>query len=172
MRKKSERKAHREEKKTERKEKRKERVGYAKLLIFKPVIVAALKKKGARVSMSTKMDKLVPMFKDIVIEHKNVVNYEDYEKPFTNSFEEHLAEADAAEMVVKIVLDFIAKLKEKKDKGEKLTPDEENILNGAEKVADAAKEGAASASKSWFADLWYIWVAVIALLIFVAVKKK
>ena len=172
-------KAQRQEKREERKENRQERrdkikdkiksaankVGYARLLVFKPVLVQALKKKGAKVSMSTKMDVLVPMFKDVVIDKKAVLNYDDY------NCIEHVAE-EAADAIVTLVLEFIKNLKAKKDKGEPLSPDEQNILDASEKVAESVKDGAKEAGKDWFFDMWYLWVAVAALLIYFAVKKK
>jgi len=167
---KAQRKEKRQETKNRIKEKIKgaaQKVGYSRLLVLKPVLVAALKKKGAKVSMSTKIDVLVPMFKDIVIDKKAVLNYEDYE---SNNLEHVYAEA--ADAVVTLVLNFIKNLKEKKDRGEKLSPDEENILAGSEKVAESVKEGAKTYGKNWFFDLWYIWVAVAGILIYFAVKKK
>jgi len=148
------------------------KVGYARLIVFKPVMVQALKKKGARVSMSTKMDKLVPMFKDIVIEHKPVLNYEDYENNLDTSEDLEHIYAEASEAVIQLVLNFISNLKAKKDRGEKLSADEQNILEGSEKVADSVKEGAKEYGKNWFFDLWYIWVLVAGLLVYMAVKKK
>ena len=174
-------KAQRQEKREERKENRQERrdkikekikgavkkVGYARLLVFKPVLVQALKKKGAKVSMSTKMEVLVPMFKDVVIDKKAVLNYDDY------NCLEHVG-ADEVEMVVGLILDFIKKLKAKKDSGEKLSPEEEEVLAGAEKEAEKEMkgEGKDDGDKNWLKDFWYIWVALAVLLVYFVVKKK
>lgn len=149
------------------------KVQYAKLLPFKPIMVKALKNKGMPVSMATKMEKLVPLFTDVIIKKKTKQNFEDYEpmNTYGDAHLEHLA-AEAAQAAVDFILSFIKQLKDKKDRGEALSPDEQNILEGAEKVADAAEDAAKSGAKNWFADLWYIWVALIALLLIFAVKKK
>jgi hypothetical protein len=175
-------KAQRQEKREERKEKRQERrdkikekikgavkkVGYARLIVFKPVLVQALKKKGAKVSLSTKMEVLVPMFKDVVIDKKAVLNYEDYDCL------EHVG-ADEVEMVVGLILDFIKKLKAKKDAGEPLTPEEKEVVEGAEKEAEKEMKGEGKnddGDKNWLKDFWYIWVALAVLLVYFVVKKK
>jgi hypothetical protein len=143
-----------------------QKLGYSKLLVFKPVLVQALKKKGAKVSMSTKMEVLVPMFKDVVIDKKAVLNYDDY------NCLEHVG-ADEVEIVVQMVLDFIKNLKAKKDKGEPLSKEDEDVLDGAEKEAEKEMKGEnASTDKNWLKDFWYIWVALAVLLIYFAVKKK
>ncbi len=142
------------------------KLGYAKLLVFKPVIVAALKKKGAKVSMSTKMEVLVPMFKDVVIDKKAVLNYDDY------NCLEHVG-ADEVEMIVQAVLNFIKNLKAKKDAGEPLSKEDNDVLDGAEKEAEKEMKGEnASTEKNWLKDFWYIWVALAVLLVYFAVKKK
>jgi hypothetical protein len=142
------------------------KLGYANLLVFKPVMVAALKKKGARVTLSTKMEKLVPMFKDVVIDKKPVLNYEDYDCL------EHVG-ADEVEMVVQLVLNFIKNLKAKKDAGEPLSKEDEDVLDGAEKEAEKEMKGEnASTEKNWLKDFWYIWVALAVLLVYFVVKKK
>ena len=143
------------------------KLGYAKLLVFKPVLVAALKKKGAKVSMSTKMEVLVPMFKDVVIDKKAVLNYDDY------NCLEHVG-ADEVEMVVQLVLNFIKNLKAKKDAGEPLSKDDQDVLDGAEKEAEKEMKGedASGMQKNWLKDFWYIWVALAVLLVYFAVKKK
>lgn len=141
---------------------------YSVLLPFKGVMVKALKQKGFPVSNATKIEKLAPMFADIIIRKKTKIDFLEYEHL---DVPPEVAEA-AAPAIIDLILSFIQGLKNKKDRGEKLTPDEENILNGAEKVADAAKDAAASGAKNWFADLWFVWVAVIALLLFFAFKKK
>jgi hypothetical protein len=177
----SQKREERKEKRQERKENRQERrdkikdkikgvvkkVGYARLLVFKPVLVAALKKKGARVSMSTKMEELVPMFKDVVIDKKAVLNYEDYDCL------EHVVPPQAVEGIVQVVLEFIKQLKAKKEKGEKLTEEEQAVLDGAEVEADKEMKGEnASTDKNWLKDFWYIWVALAVLLVYFVVKKK
>ena len=144
------------------------KLGYTNLLVFKPVIVAALKKKGAKVSLSTKMEVLVPMFKDVVIDKKPVLNYEDY------NCLEHVG-ADEVEMVVQLVLNFIKNLKAKKDAGEPLSKEDEDVLDGAEKVAEKEMKGEGKdddGNKNWLKDFWYIWVALAVLLVYFAVKKK
>jgi hypothetical protein len=144
------------------------KLGYSKLLVFKPVLVAALKKKGAKVSMSTKMEVLVPMFKDVVIDKKAVLNYDDY------NCLEHVG-ADEVELVVQMVLDFIKKLKAKKDAGEPLSKDDQDVLDGAEEEAEKKMEGEEkdnNVGKNWLKDFWYIWVALAVLLVYFAVKKK
>jgi hypothetical protein len=175
-------KAQRQEDRKERKEKRQEKiktikekikgaakkVGYARLLVFKPVLVQALKKKGAKVSMSTKMEVLVPMFKDVVIDKKAVLNYDDY------NCLEHVG-ADEVELVVQMVLDFIKKLKAKKDAGEPLSPEEKDVVDGAEEEAEKKMEGEEkdnNVGKNWLKDFWYIWVALAVLLVYFVVKKK
>jgi hypothetical protein len=143
-----------------------QKLGYSKLLVFKPVLVAALKKKGAKVSMSTKMEVLVPMFKDVVIDKKAVLNYDDY------NCLEHVG-ADEVEIVVQMVLDFIKNLKAKKDKGEPLSKEDEDVLDGAEKEAEKEMKGEnASTDKNWLKDFWYIWIALAVLLVYFVVKKK
>jgi hypothetical protein len=143
-----------------------QKLGYSKLLVFKPVLVAALKKKGAKVSMSTKMEVLVPMFKDVVIDKKAVLNYDDY------NCLEHVG-ADEVEIVVQMVLDFIKNLIAKKDKGEPLSKEDEDVLDGAEKEAEKEMKGEnASTDKNWLKDFWYIWIALAVLLVYFVVKKK
>lgn len=149
------------------------KLSYAQLTPFKPVMVAALKKRGvSNVGIGTKMSTLVPLFHDVIIKGKTKLNFEDYApKLAVTEHMEHVY-AEAADAIIGAVLDFIQNLKNKKDSGAPLSKEEEAILEGSEKVADAAVDAGKDAAKNWFADLWYIWVAVIAFLIFLAVRKK
>ena len=138
--------------------------GYAPLLPFKGVMVSALKSKGEDVSMSTKMDKLAPLFRDVIIRKKTTRNYGDL-------YLESLAE-DEIIAIVREVLDFVKTLAKKKQNNERLSEDEKKIVEQAEKVADDVKEKGLESGGNWFADNKIIIIAVAVVVLFLVFKKK
>ena len=138
--------------------------GLAVLLPFKQVMVNALKKKGENVSMSTKMDKLVPLFHDRIILKKTKINYEDLE---------HIAAA-AVLALVPVVLGFIQELIKRKKEGKAVNEEEAEILKDAERSADeiAVKGTDADVSGNWFKDNMVIIIGAAAVILFLAFRKK
>ena len=138
--------------------------GLAVLLPFKQVMVNALKKKGENVSMSTKMDKLVPLFHERIILKKTKVNYEDLE---------HIAAA-AVLALVPVVLGFIQELIKRKKEGKAVNEEEADILKDAERSADEIKEKGtdADAGGNWFKDNMVIIIGAAAVILFLAFRKK
>jgi len=69
---------------------------------------------------------------------------------------------------------FSKNLKAKKDAGEPLSPEEKDVVDGAEEEADKEMkgEGKDEGDKNWLKDFWYIWVALAVLLVYFVVKKK
>lgn len=140
--------------------------GYAPLLPFKPVMVNILKSKGESVSMATKMDKLAPLFRDVVIRKKTTRNY-------GNLYLESLAEEEIIS-IVREVLDFIKTIAKKKQDNERLSEDERKIVEQSEKVADEIKENGTGAKtdSNWFKDNMVIIIGAAAVILFLAFRKK
>lgn len=137
----------------------------APLLPFKPVMVSILKKKGEPVTLATKMSKIVPLFYQRVIEKKNKISYEELE---------NLNEEQTSQIIslVAPVLDFIKSLVGKKEKGEKLSEDEEQLLEGAREaeknITETKTEGG-----NWFEENKTIILLVAgAVVLFFVLKKK
>jgi hypothetical protein len=138
--------------------------GYAPLLPFKGVMVAALKRKGENVSLSTKMDKLAPLFRDVIIRKKTTRNYGDL-------YLESLAE-DEIISIVREVLDFVKTLANKKKNNERLSEDEKEIVTEGEKVAEEIKEKGTEAGGNWFKDNMVIILGAAAVILFLVFRKK
>lgn len=138
--------------------------GYAPLLPFKPVMVSILKSKGEDVNLSTKMDKLAPLFRDVIIRKKTTRNYGDL-------YLESLAEEEIVS-IVREVLDFIKTLAKKKQDNERLSEDERKIVEQSEKVADDIKENGTKAGGNWFKDNMIIIIGAAAVVLFLAFRKK
>lgn len=140
--------------------------GYAPLLPFKPVMVNILKSKGESVSMATKMDKLAPLFRDVVIRKKTTRNYGDL-------YLESLAEEEIIS-IVREVLDFIKSIAKKKQDNERLSEDERKIVEQSEKVADEIKENGTGAKtdSNWFKDNMIVILGAAAVILFLVFRKK
>ena len=146
-----------------------ETAGLAVLLPFKPLMVSALNKKGVPVSRKDKIGKIAVLFHDKVVANKQHLEYSHYE---------HLGEEiafSAGKQIVQAVIDFIQRLKDKKERGETLTPDESNILAHSDKVETvidkATTEAETNKAKNWFVEFWWVWVLIIAALILMYVNK-
>jgi len=138
--------------------------GYAPLLPFKGVMVAALKRKGENVSLSTKMDKLAPLFRDVIIRKKTTRNYGDL-------YLESLAE-DEIMAIVREVLDFVKTLANRKKNNERLSEDEKEIVESSEKVAQDITVKGTEAGGNWFKDNMVIVLGVAAVVLFLLFRKK
>ena len=165
----TERKADRQKKRAERKEKRqatvkklKEVGGLAPLLPFKQLMVNALKKKGENVSMSTKMDKLVPLFHERIILKKTQVSYESLE---------HVAAA-AVLALVPVVLGFIQELIKRKKEGKAINEEEQQVLRDAERAAEEVEKEKIADERNWFKDNMIVIVGAAAVILFLAFRKK
>jgi hypothetical protein len=136
--------------------------GLAVLLPFKQTMVNSLKRKGENVSMSTKMDKLVPLFHERIILKKTKVNYEDLE---------HIAAA-AVLALVPVVLGFIQELIKRKKEGKAMNEEDAEVLKDAEKSAEEIKEKGTEAGGNWFADNKMIIIGAAAVVLFLLFRKK
>lgn len=138
--------------------------GLAVLLPFKQVMVNALRKKGESVSMSTKLDKLVPLFHDRIILKKTKINYEDLE---------HISAA-AVLTLVPVVLGFIQELLKRKKEGKAISEEESEILKDAERSAkDVAEEKITDErEKNWFKDNMVVILGAAAVILFLVFRKK
>ncbi|NBP69726.1 MAG: hypothetical protein EBR30_21065 [Cytophagia bacterium] len=139
--------------------------GLAPLLPFKQVMVNALKRKGENVSMSTKMDKLVPLFNDRIILKKTKVNYENLEN----------VSAAALLPLVPVVLGFIQDLLKRKKEGKQINEDEAEILKDSERAAqDVAQEKITDerSTDNWFKDNMIVIVGAAAVILFLVLRKK
>jgi len=146
----------------------KEKSKYAILLPFKPTMVAAIKLKGGSVKMSDPIEKVALLFKDMIIDKKPKINYEDY---LVDNRINNFGEEEAASAIITLILNFIEKIKKKKEAGETLSKEEQFVLDKAEDATDAVKDAAGSAAKNWFADLWYIWVGILLIVIIAYFRK-
>ena len=142
----------------------KENGGYAPLLPFKAIMVAALKKKGESVKLSTPMSKLAPLFRDVIVRKKTTRNYGDL-------YLESLAEEEII-AIVREVMDFIKSLTKKKENNERLSEEEKEIVEEGEKVAKDISEKGTEAGGNWFADNKMIIIGAAAVVLFLVFRKK
>jgi hypothetical protein len=138
--------------------------GLAVLLPFKQTMVNALRKKGENVSMSTKMDKLVPLFHERIILKKTKINYEDLE---------HIAAA-AVLALVPVVLGFIQELIKRKKEGKVMNEEDAEILKDAERSAEdiSVKGTDAKTESNWFKDNMVVILGAAAVVLFLVFRKK
>lgn len=140
--------------------------GFALLLPFKALMVNALKRKGESVSMATKMKTLAPLFKARIIDKKTSVNYETLEN----------LDAEQITQLAREILDFIKTVMSRKKDG--IASDEDKrMLEDAEKGADevvrsASKETETGEKGNWFAENKVIVIGVLAVVLFLAFRKK
>lgn len=167
----AERKADREKRRNERKNNRKNVTdklkqvgGFAPLLPFKPMMVLMLKKKGEDVKLSTPMSKLAPLFRDVIVRKKTTRNYADL-------YLESLAEEEIIS-IVREVLDFIKSIAKKKETGQNLTPDEDDIYKKSKEESDNIEKEGLNAGGNWFKDNMIIIVGAAAVILFLAFRKK
>lgn len=136
-------------------------VKYLPLVVFKPMMVAILKKKGESVDMSSSMSRIAPLFYDRVILKKNKISYESYES----------LDPVSITALVSAILSFIKGLETSKESGKSLNAEEQEILDMSKNIANDVK--ATTTTKSnWFSENKFLIIGVIALIIFFIVKKK
>lgn len=111
------------------------KIGYKALLVYKPVMVAILKKRQHPVTMKTPIETVSKLFYDVVIMGKRTYNYLQYFATYVPTG----VEIAAAAKIVSAIIDYFKRIKEKKNRGEKLTEDE-TMINEAVDNAENAKE--------------------------------
>lgn len=157
-----------------------ESVKWAPLLPFKPLMVNALKRKGENVSVLDKMSKISPLFKARVIEQKNNFNYADvyHNEEVVGQVAEQLT-PQAVESIVSLILSFIKGIADKIKNKAQLTEEERKINEDAEKVADNVTNGGSisttgtiTPSNNWFYKNKILIIGVLAVVLFLAFRKK
>jgi hypothetical protein len=138
--------------------------GYAPLLPFKAIMVTALKRKGENVKLSTPMNKLAPLFRDVIIRKKTTRNYGDL-------YLENIAEEEIIGLV-REVMDFIKTLVKRKENNERLSEEEKEIVTEGEKVAEDIKVKGTDAGGNWFKDNMVIILGAAAVVLFLLFRKK
>lgn len=157
-------------------------IGFNALLPFRGVMVAALNKQGVPVAPKDRISKVALLFHDKVIRKKSHLDYTKYDHVDEAGNTDEAAAGLNKSMpvsptdIVKIVLDFIKNLKNKKSKGEKLTPEEEQILSASENVSakiDAVTgKGEETSAGDWVKKYWPLLLILAALILFAVLKKK
>jgi hypothetical protein len=112
--------------------------------------------------MSTKMDKLVPLFHERIILKKTKINYEDLE---------HIAAA-AVLALVPVVLGFIQELIKRKKEGKAINEEDAEILKDAERSAEEIKEKGTEAGGNWFKDNMVIILGAAAIVLFLLIRTS
>lgn len=149
----------------------KKQLGFKVLLPFKKLMITALKTKHIPVSPSDKIDRVAVLFNDHVINKKSAYDAKDTE--FLNEEGSEHIYAEAAQQIIKIILEFIKKLKEKKDSGKQLTQDENQIVEEAQKVADTVDtEPSQKEGGNWIKDNWILLAIGSVVVYFLFIKKK
>ncbi len=143
------------------------RAPYAVLLPLRPVLRKAVERKGVS-TKKMKIDELAKQFYNLVVVKESKGTYElvDYD-PDTDNIDPITITA-----VVSAIVGFVKSLKRQKDEGKELTPAQESIADGVEKVQDkliyeAKVEGAEGIGKTLFMDgkIWLILGAAVVVLI-------
>jgi hypothetical protein len=137
---------------------------YAVLLPFKPMMVSVLKKKGEGVNLSTPMKTLAPLFYERVILKKTKVNYESYEN----------LDPVSIGAIIGAILDFIKGLQKSKDEGQPLDAEQTDILSKSNEAATEVvkTESEVTLKSNWFKENKFLVIGVLAVIVFVAIKKK
>lgn len=146
---------------------------FAPLVPFYPVMVTMLNKRG--VKHGKKMEDVVEKFiNNIVKKKKNFDDFgfgeEDVNELDFNSY--NVVPPELIEGAVQIVIEFFKQLKKRKDAGEKLSTEEEGMLNAVEQVTDSIKDGAEEEAGSMIKEFLFSWkggllaVALILVIIF------
>ncbi len=139
-------------------------VKYAPLLPFKPMMVLILKKKGEGVTIQTPLKTIAPLFYKRVIKKETKVNYEEFENldPITIS------------VIVGAILSFLKSKQKDKEEGKPQTEEDAEITKLANDSANevVATESQVTLKSNWFAENKFLVIGVLAVIIFVAIKKK
>ena len=145
----------------------------APLLPFKPMMVKALKNKGEQVTITTPMKNVVPLFYKRIVQKQNNIEYNEFE---------NLDEATIQQLLSMVapILDFIKSIINKKDSGKELSADEKLIYEDANQAADntvstggsVTATGAPSLSGNWIKDNKILIFGVLAVVLFLAFRKK
>lgn len=111
----------------------------APLLPLKGVMVSALKVKGEPAKMSWKIDKVASAFYNKIVRKDK--NFDSYDEIHLDMYDEdNLVAVGAA--IVTTIIEFIKNSKNKKARGEKLSPIEEKVVTGTEQVEEKIKQQA------------------------------
>lgn len=145
-----------------------EKVGFAVMIPYKPVMVSILKKRGHNISNSAPIASVSTLFYDAVIKGKTNFNYANYSQKFKHLSEDVTNTAIGAGSValaattgvppgvsagiIKAILAWFKKIKEKKDQGATLSP-EENIAVQADEQIEAKGEVITVEEKGWLQRL-------------------
>lgn len=120
----------------------------AEILPFIPLMKGMIRAKGVQPASGT--DAVALQFKRVVMDKSNYENVEeaggrggdDTKQAATDVLKS--ASPEIIKAIIAFIKNVVAKIKAKKDKGGKLSSEEENVLNGAERVAAAAEEAGIS----------------------------
>jgi hypothetical protein len=140
--------------------------GFIVLAPYKQVMRAILKKRGHPISNSASIQQVATLFYDAVIKGKTNFNYSHYQSGLKHLSENatNLAVSGVGVGVtaatggvippgvtagiIKAILEWFKKIKDKKDQGATLAP-EEKIANDADEVIEAKGEIVTTTEKSW-----------------------
>ena len=140
-------------------------VELAPLVPFKPLMVRMLKARGENVTLTTKMDKIVPLFYERIVKKSTKINYQELENVDTET-------ANAIMSMVSPILDFIKEIIHKKDRGAKLNEDEDEVYQGAKEVQQKVEQQAVTDDTNWLKQYGVIIIGAAAVILFLAFRKK
>lgn len=131
----------------------------APLLLLKPAMIKALKTKGHTPAKN---------FKDLVVQfHSVIIKKEPKKFDFVDTA------VSLVKKIVPFVITYFKELKNKKDKGEKLTENEEKTLSAVGEVADKISEGAQDVKEEKIGEgvMKYLPLIAIAGILFFVLRK-
>lgn len=168
-------------------------IKYAPLLPFKPMMVAVLKKKGEGVNIQTPLKTLAPLFYQRVVQKKTKINYEELESldflyyedldPATMGLVKEGVNREGAkaelgiQTIVNLILSFIKGKQEDKEAGAPQTEEDANIVKlsndaASEVVTTESQVTLTSSTANWFKQNKVLVIGVLAVVVFLVLKKK
>jgi len=134
------RKKDRKEKREKRKARRKDDKGLRALRIFMPLMRRKLKKKGVKIEDSKSIKEVSGKFKKYILEKQPINGYEEIIgiDPVTEGTE---LSTSIIKKIIEFIKKAIKKIKDRKNKGEKLTAEEQEDLKDGETQEKDEKEG-------------------------------